>query len=68
MGEYEDRITSRLRELEENHQAGEQQLRKLEEQKQDLQRTLQRIAGAIQVLKEVLAEAEKNAAPGEGQG
>ncbi|MDN7917628.1 hypothetical protein QZM99_05940 [Burkholderia gladioli] len=60
-------LTNRLRELEENQKAGEQQLRKLDEQKQDLQHTLQRIAGAIQVLKEVLEEMERNAAPGEGQ-
>ncbi|WP_414451259.1 hypothetical protein AB4851_20585 [Burkholderia sp. 22PA0099] len=67
MGEYEDRITGRLRDLEENHKAGEQQLRKLEEQKQDLQRTLQRIAGAIQVLKEVLEEGRRKDSAGEGQ-
>ncbi|PRG49688.1 hypothetical protein [Burkholderia gladioli] len=60
-------ITSRLRDLEVEYKAGEQQLRKLDEQKQDLQHTLQRIAGAIQVLKEVLEEMERNAAPGEGQ-
>ncbi|MGX5884673.1 hypothetical protein MJS38_34515, partial [Burkholderia gladioli] len=60
-------ITSRLRELEQSHQAGEQQLRQLEEKRRELQNTLQRIAGAIQVLKEVLEEMEQNAAPGEGQ-
>ncbi|MGJ0522299.1 hypothetical protein ACR42A_01990 [Burkholderia gladioli] len=58
-------ITSRLHELEQSHQAGEQQLRQLEEKRRELQNTLQRIAGAIQVLKEVLEEMEQNAAPGE---
>ncbi len=60
-------LTNRLLDLEENYKAGEQQLRKIEEQKQDLQRTMQRISGAIQVLKEMLEEIEQNAAPGEGQ-
>ncbi|WP_186239521.1 hypothetical protein [Burkholderia gladioli] len=60
-------ITSRLRDLEVVYKAGEQRLQKLEEQTQDLQRTLLRFAGAIQVLKEMLEEMEQNAAPGEGQ-
>jgi predicted nuclease with TOPRIM domain len=58
-------ITSRLRELEANYQAGEQQLRQLEDKKQELQRTLQRIAGAIQVLKELLEEIGQKATPGD---
>ncbi|WP_186044247.1 hypothetical protein [Burkholderia gladioli] len=60
-------IMSRLRDLEVEYKTGAQHLRKLEEQKQDLQSTMQRISGAIQVLKEVLEEMERNAAPGEGQ-
>ncbi|MDR8090333.1 hypothetical protein KPB05_23015 [Burkholderia gladioli] len=60
-------LTNRLRDLEVEYKAGEQHLRKLEEQKQDLQSTMQRISGAIQVLKEVLEEMEQNAAPSEGQ-
>lgn len=61
-------ITGRLRDLEIERKAGEQHLRKLEEQKQDLQRTLLRIASAIQVLKELRDEMGQNAAFGEGQG
>ncbi len=60
-------IANRLRDLEQNFKAGEQQLRKLEEQKQELQRTLQRISGAIQVLTDLLEETRQQKAAGDEQ-
>ncbi|MBI3284915.1 MAG: hypothetical protein HYZ65_08720 [Burkholderiales bacterium] len=49
-------IDNRVQELKRNLQAGEEQLRQLEGKKRDLQATLIRISGAIQVLEELKAE------------
>ncbi|AMO95183.1 hypothetical protein CFter6_2511 [Collimonas fungivorans] len=47
-------IEARIRELKDNYQAGQAQLRSLEAQQKDLQQTLLRISGAIQVLQELI--------------
>jgi chromosome segregation ATPase len=47
-------IEARIKELKDNYQAGQAQLRSLEAQQKDLQQTLLRISGAIQVLQELL--------------
>lgn len=47
-------IRQRLAELKMEHESGSRQLQQLEEKKQQLHNTLLRIAGAIQVLEEVL--------------
>lgn len=47
-------IEARIRELKDNYQAGQTQLRSLEAQQKDLQQTLLRISGAIQALQELL--------------
>jgi len=47
-------IETRIRELKDNYQAGQTQLRSLEAQQKDLQQTLLRISGAIQALQELL--------------
>ena len=49
-------IAERLQELKSNLAAGQEQLRVLEDKKRDLQATLMRISGAIQVLEELQAE------------
>jgi chromosome segregation ATPase len=46
-------IEARIRELKDNYQAGQTQLRSLEAQQKDLQQTLLRISGAIQALQEL---------------
>jgi hypothetical protein len=51
-----DRINQRLDDLRREYAEGETQLRALDERKAALQQTLYRIAGAIQVLEEMLAE------------
>ncbi|GAB7538861.1 hypothetical protein [Burkholderia sp. 22PA0106] len=60
-------ISARLQELEDNHRAGEEQLRALENRQRELQQTLLRIAGAIQVLKELRDELRQQAVSGDGQ-
>lgn len=49
-------IQDRLTQLRENHTAGEEQVRLLESRKLELQQTLLRISGAIQVLEEMESE------------
>lgn len=49
-------VERRLAELKSEYEAGQKVLADLETKKADLQTTLQRIAGAIQVLEELLAE------------
>lgn len=55
-----DQIRQRLDQLKAELVSGEQQLRSLETRKAELERTLARIQGAIQVLQEMLAEQEKD--------
>ncbi|MBN3816901.1 hypothetical protein G3N57_09905 [Paraburkholderia sp. Se-20369] len=49
-------IAARIAELKSNYQAGQAQLRKLDAQQRELEHTLLRISGAIQVLDEVLQD------------
>ncbi len=51
-----DHIQKRLAELQQEHAAGEQQLKALEDRANDLRNTLARIDGAIQVLEELLQQ------------
>jgi peptidoglycan hydrolase CwlO-like protein len=56
-----DRMKQRIADLKQDQAAGEEQLRALEARQRDLQSTLLRIAGAIQVLEEVVQEATAGA-------
>jgi predicted nuclease with TOPRIM domain len=51
-----ERFNQRLAELRDNYQAGQAQLQRLEAQRSEIQQTLLRISGAIQVLEELLDE------------
>ena len=51
-----DRVGQRLAELQAEHRAGEKLLADLEAQRADLEKTLLRISGAIQVLEELLID------------
>ena len=57
-------VERRLAELKSEYEAGQKMLADLEAKKADLQTTLQRIAGAIQVLEELLAEEREEEKPG----
>lgn len=54
-------IKARLEELKSNYAASEQQMQTLETRKNELQHTMSRIQGAIQVLEEMLAEQDNQA-------
>ena len=56
------RVEQRLAALREEYQAGETQLRALEQRTRELHSTMHRIAGAIAVLEELLAEERAQAA------
>lgn len=49
----QETIARRIEELKDNYEAGQGQLRRLEAQQRELQQTLLRISGAIQVLEEL---------------
>jgi len=51
----EDTMQKRLTELKEEYASGQQVMAELDKKQNDLQRTLLRISGAIQVLEELLA-------------
>jgi uncharacterized coiled-coil protein SlyX len=51
-----DHMQKRLTELKQEYASGQQQLKALEDRAVDLRNTMTRIAGAIQVLEEVLQE------------
>jgi len=51
-----DRMIERLDELRQELVLGEQRLRELERERTDVQQTVLRIAGAMQVLEELLAD------------
>ena len=53
-----ERISQRLQELRQEFESGQKMLADLEAKKADLQQTLLRISGAIQVLEEMLAAEE----------
>ncbi len=48
-------IRERIKELKHNQEAGEMQLHELDQKRREMQATLIRISGAIQVLEELLA-------------
>jgi predicted nuclease with TOPRIM domain len=52
-------LVARIKELRDNYQAGQAQLHKLEAQQRELQQTLLRISGAIQVLEELQQELQQ---------
>jgi hypothetical protein len=54
-------VTERLKSLEEEYRNGQQMLMELDQRRAEVRDTLLRIAGAIQVLKELSAE-QSNAA------
>lgn len=54
MDSVQDRLISRLRELEAEYEAGERRLHVLEAESVRLRETMLRISGAIQVLQELL--------------
>jgi uncharacterized coiled-coil protein SlyX len=56
-----DQLEARLQELDQDYAVGERRLRDLDQQQVQLRETLLRIAGAIQVLRELL-EAPEHAA------
>ena len=58
-----DQMTARLQALRQEYETGQKMLADLEARKLDLQQTLLRLSGAIQVLEELLEE-ETAAAPG----
>lgn len=51
-----DSIAQRLQQLKDERRAGDAQLQQLDARRSELQKTLIRIDGAIQVLEEVLSE------------
>ena len=51
----QDQLRARLEELQAEYQKGQEELRRLEAQQAQLQQTMLRISGAIQVLNELLA-------------
>jgi hypothetical protein len=52
-------VTERLRTLEEEYRKGQQMLAELDQRRAEIRDTLLRIAGAIQVLKELSADREE---------
>jgi len=52
------RYAQRLLELRQDYEAGQNQLRALEQRTNELQRTMLRIAGAIEVMEQLVAEAQ----------
>jgi hypothetical protein len=62
----EPRVRERLRKLREEFANGQAQLTQVESRARDLREMLLRIAGAIQVLTEVLGEDEAEEKPPEG--
>lgn len=56
-----DQLEKRVADLEAEYRAGQEMLAELEAKRADLQQTLLRISGAIQVLKEIL-EADRDSA------
>ncbi|MEW5868196.1 MAG: hypothetical protein AB1894_02900 [Chloroflexota bacterium] len=57
------KVMSRLQNLQEEYNRGQRQLEALDQQRQEVRDTLLRISGAIQVLEELLAQADNGAEP-----
>jgi ABC-type transporter Mla subunit MlaD len=60
-----EKISQRLQELRQEFESGQKMLAELDAKKADLQQTLLRISGAIQVLEEMLAAEEPTTEPSE---
>ncbi|MCK6626865.1 MAG: hypothetical protein L6R45_17030 [Anaerolineae bacterium] len=60
-----EQLEQRLNELKAEFEAGQKMLAELEAKKSELQATLLRISGAIQVIEEMLAQDAQNAEPKE---
>lgn len=58
-----DKLTARLAELRREYDTGQRMLADLDRQRTELHNTLLRIAGAIQVLEEMLAEGDAATPP-----
>ncbi len=58
-----ERLQKRLESLKAEYEAGQKMLADIEAQQQNLQQTLLRISGAIQVIEEELADSEENGNP-----
>ena len=56
-----DQIEKRLAELKSEYEAGQKMLADLEKKRMDLEATMLRISGAIQVIEELLAADKKEA-------
>ena len=54
-----EKLQTRLQQLRTEYQSGQQMLQELQQKQINLEQTICRIAGAIQVLEEVLAESEE---------
>lgn len=54
-------IKARIQDLKRNQEAGEAQMLDMDQKRRELQATLIRISGAIQVLEELIAEHEQAA-------
>lgn len=55
MSGMKEKLEARLASLRQEYSTGQEQLRQLEERRNDLQQTMLRITGAIQVLEEAIA-------------
>ena len=55
-----EQLEKRLAELREEYESGQQMLEELEQKRVNLEKTLLRISGAIQVLEEELAKPESS--------
>lgn len=56
MSSMKEKLEARLASLRQEYSAGQEQLRQLEERRNNLQQTMLRITGAIQVLEEAIAD------------
>ncbi|MGH3922012.1 MAG: hypothetical protein ACREX8_01510 [Gammaproteobacteria bacterium] len=60
----QEQLEKRVTELEAEYRAGQEMLTELEAKRADLQQTLLRISGAVQVLKELLGAEREGASDG----
>jgi hypothetical protein len=61
-----EQLTTRLQSLKQEFETGQKMQADLDIKQADLQKTLLRISGAIQVLEEMLADADTTAKKGDG--
>jgi flagellar biosynthesis chaperone FliJ len=62
-----EQAETRLEALRREYETGQRMLAELEARRLELQQTLLRVSGAIQVLEELLAAGEPTAAPGQAR-